>query len=65
VPDADRPLPLALRPSVAGAALAEAFAGGARSLRAALRAVPIVVVTVEPAAIADADTAAELPPGAR
>jgi molybdopterin-guanine dinucleotide biosynthesis protein A len=64
VPDPDRPLPLALRPA-ALEPLAAAFGAGERSLRRALAAVAVVAAAVEPAAVADADTADELPPGAR
>lgn len=65
VPALDRPLPLAL-PGSAAAVLADAFAAGERSLRRAVAALPgLAVVAVAPAAVADADLPADLPPGAR
>lgn len=64
VPAADRPLPVALR-AAAGVVLAERFAAGERSLRVALGSLPLVAVALPDAAVADADTLEELPPGAR
>lgn len=60
----DRPLPVALR-AAAGVVLAERFAAGERSLRGALGSVAVVTVALPDAAVADADTPEELPPGAR
>jgi molybdopterin-guanine dinucleotide biosynthesis protein A len=64
VPAPDRPLPVALR-AAAGVALAERFAAGERSLRAALASLPTTSVDLAAEALADADTPDELPPGAR
>lgn len=60
----DRPLPVALRTAAAGP-LADAFAAGERAVHRALRTVPLVVVDLAAAAVADADTPADLPPGGR
>ena len=63
VPAPDRPLPIAIAD---GAALTAAFDGGERAVHRALREVEhVVVVALDAAAVADADTPDGLPPGAR
>ena len=65
VPGRDRPLPIAV--GGAGAdALRTAYAGGERAVHRAVATVDgVVVVPVGDAALADADTPGQLPPGAR
>ena len=63
VPAADRPLPIAIAD---GAALTRAFDGGERAVHRAVAGVErVAVVPIGEAAVADADTADQLPPGAR
>lgn len=64
VPHRDQPMPVALR-AAAGVHLAERFAAGERSLRAALATLALVTVDLPDSALADADTPDDLPPGAR
>ena len=59
----DDPLPVALRAEAAGL-LEAAFAAGERSLRGGVAVLDPIVVDLPGAAIADADTRDELPPGA-
>lgn len=60
VPARDRPLPLALRVTALDR-LAAAFSAGERALHRALAGLAVVAVIIEPAALADADTPADLP----
>lgn len=60
----DQPLPIALR-AAAAVPLQARFDAGERAIRAAVASLPVATASLPPAALADADTPEDLPPGAR